>query len=199
MLVGVVVSLAAPGVLLAASRAGDGGSGKLTLAGRVGPLQLDRSTEGRVIAFAGRPAATGTGNFSAYPPDPDYFAMGYDCQEHSSGWLFTVDRYGYCRTVFYINTHNQLLAAFATSSPRYSFRGARPGMPTRTANQRLHRRAQGGCFSGYFFGFHSAASFVGDVFSRRSYEHDHHIYLVGGRLKALELESHRYPVGLLFC
>src|SRR5205823_2583212 len=96
MFVGGVVALALPTALLAASRAGGGGDGKLTLDGRVGPLQFNRSTEARIIAFAGRPAATGTGNFSAYPPDPDYFAMGYGCQEHSSGWLFMVDRYDYC-------------------------------------------------------------------------------------------------------
>lgn len=101
-----------------------GGSGTLTLSGRVGSLQFDQSSEPDVIAIAGPPDATATGNFGAQ--EPDYFAMGYTCQEHEAQGWFYVDHFDYCRTIFYINTHTQLLTAFASSSRNYSFRGASP-------------------------------------------------------------------------
>ena len=60
----------------AAQIAPHGGSGRLTLAGQVGPLLFDSSTESDVVAFAGQPDATATANFDASPQDPNYQAMG---------------------------------------------------------------------------------------------------------------------------
>lgn len=195
VIAGAVVTLASPSVLLAASQS-SGGSGKLTLSGRVGPLQLDRSTVGRVIAYAGRPAATGRGNFGA--SEPDYYAMGYSCQENAQGWMFQVGQYAHCRTVFFINTYTNRLAAFYSLSRKYSFRGARTGMSTATAQRHVHTHAVDGCGEGFFLSS-QAASFLGEESGGRGYEHHHHYWLRGGHLRALGLESRRYPVGLGFC
>jgi hypothetical protein len=177
---------------------GHGGGGRLTLSGSVGSLQLDQSDELDVIAMAGPPDATATGNFGA--EDPDYYAMGYTCQEHEAQGWFYVDRFDYCRTVFYINTHTQLLTALFSSSRRYSFRGASPGMSSRLATKRIHAQPSGGCFQGFvLFGHRRHADFIGDVVGGRTKLVRRTERIYGGHLADLQLESNPYPVGLEFC
>ena len=150
----------------AALAAAHGGSGRVTLGGQVGFLHLDRSTEADVISLAGHPDATATGNFRAIPRDPNYYAIGYVCQEHLGRWLFRVDRFDYCRTVFFINTWTHRLTAFFSSSRRYSFRGASPGMSTAKAARHIHRHALIGCIPGFGLGRglgKGPASFIGAV------------------------------------
>jgi hypothetical protein len=150
-----------------------------------------------VVAFAGQPGATARLNFGAIPRDPNAYEMGYVCREHYSHGLMYVDKFNYCRTVFYINTSTQQLDAFWSSSSQYSFRGASPGMSTRAAERHIGRRATSGCLSGFSLGWpHSRASFVGEVGGGRAGKDQG---IVGGRLTSLALESNRYPVGLLFC
>jgi hypothetical protein len=105
-----------------------GGSGKITLTGRMGRLRFNRASEADVAAFAGNPFATSTAKRA--PGEPDSLAMGYHCQEQTAAGLYPVDRFDYCRTVFFINDHTHRLAAFYSASSRYSFRGATPGMST---------------------------------------------------------------------
>ena len=173
-----------------------GGSGTLTLSGRVGPLQFDQSSELDVMAAAGQPDVTATGNFGAQ--DPDYFAMGYTCQEQEQrGWLY-VDHFDYCRTIFYINTHTQLLTAFASSSRNYSFRGASPGMTSRAATRHIHVEPYSGCLTGFsVWKHHPHAAFFGDVVGGRAKLVRRSELVYGGHLEDLQLESNRYPVGLL--
>ena len=116
-----------------------GGSGRLTLSGSVGSLRFDQSDQSDVIALAGSPDATAPGNFEA--EDPNYSALGYTCQEHRAQGWFYVDHFDYCRTVFYVNAHTQLLTAFFSSSRRYSFRGATPGMSSQLATRADSRAA----------------------------------------------------------
>lgn len=176
-----------------------GGSGRITLSGRVGPLMFDRSTASDVTAFAGQPDATGDGNFGAIPRDPDYVALGYICQEQRGRGLIRVDSFDYCATAFYINTWTQRLVGFRSISWRYSMRGASPGMATRSAERHMHRLAHGGCLVGFFFGWrgHHRASFWGEVDGGRGVGRK--LVIHGGQLTSLNLESNRYPVGLLFC
>ncbi len=175
-----------------------GGSGTLTLSGRVGSLQFDQSSEPDVIAIAGPPDATATGNFGAQ--EPDYFAMGYTCQEHEAQGWFYVDHFDYCRTIFYINTHTQLLTAFASSSRNYSFRGASPGMSTRSATRHIQVQPYNGCLTGFsVWKHHPHATFFGDVVGGHTKLVRRSELVYGGHLEDLQLESNRYPVGLLFC
>jgi hypothetical protein len=175
-----------------------GGSGKLTLDGRVGPLTFDRSTESDVVAFAGQPEVMARGSFSG-ANDPDYVVLGYGCQERTALGLIRVDMFDYCRTAFYINTWTHRLVSFHSSSRRYSMRGASPGMSTRTAERHIHSLAISGCGQGFFLEGppRRHASFFGEVDGGRTAGRNFH--LVGGHLTALNLESNRYPVGLLFC
>lgn len=181
-----------------------GGAGTITLGGRVGSLQLDSSTDADVFAFAGIPDATGGGNFDAIPHGPNYFALGYSCSANAGRGLGLVDGSAFCKTVYYINARTQRLVAFHSSSPLFSFRRASPGMATSRAQRRIHRIAQAGCLTGFFFfSRRNHASLFAEVDGGRATLHGrgpHTIERVsGGRLEALELETNRHPVGLLFC
>jgi hypothetical protein len=174
-----------------------GGSGKLTLQGSIGPLGIDRSTETDVIAFAGSPDARASGSTSL--GHPGYVVLGYDCQEQLSRGLFWVDRFDSCHTVFYINDHTGHLDAFASSSRHYSFRGTRPGMSTRTAQAHIHTVPLAQCFPGFTLGFgHGQTRFWGDVEGGHDVKGPRQTTrIVGGHLAFFELESRRYPIGLL--
>jgi PKD domain len=181
-----------------------GGTGSITLGGRVGSLQLDSSTDADVFAFAGLPDATGVGNFDAIPHGPNYFALGYSCSANAGRGLGLIDGSAFCKTVFYINAKTQRLVAFHSSSPLYSFRTASPGMATSRAQRRMHRLAQGGCLTGFFFfSRRNHASLFAEVDGGRATLHGRGPNTVervsGGHLEALELETNRHPVGLLFC
>jgi hypothetical protein len=196
-----VLALAVPGGLLAAADTGSGGRGKLTLNGRVGPLRFDRSREADVIAFAGNPFAAATARRA--PGYPKALGMGYDCREQDASGLLRVDRRDWCKTVFLINEHTHRLAAFFSSSRRYSFRGASAGMSTAKAARHIHHHAMDGCVPGFRLGFgpnmsygKGRAAFIGQVAGGRS-PRARRVY--GGHVLALYLESNHYPVGLMFC
>lgn len=194
-----VLGLAVPSAPLAASSEQRGGGGELTLSGRVGTLQFDRSTEKGIVAFAGQPGATGPGSFGNR--EPRYLAMGYGCREHGGPLLWHVDHFDFCRTVFFLSTHTRRLVAFRTLSQTYSFRGARTGMATLGVQHVTRGRAGSGCFPGFVFGSRrDHASVWGFVEGGRERFRRHHgEEIVGGHLRVLESESHRYPIGLLTC
>ena len=108
----------------------------VTSGGRIGPLKLDVSDRASVIAFAGKPDGTNTGE---YLPDYGPFeALGYRCRGRRA-----TDRGGFpsCATVFYINHATQRLEEFYTSERRYSGPAAvHVGMSAAEAQRRLHRR-----------------------------------------------------------
>jgi hypothetical protein len=109
-------------------------------------------------------------------------------------------RFDYCRTVFYINTHTELLTAFFSSSSRYSFRGATPGMSSGLSSRRIHVRPYSGCLAGFsLYGHDRHADFFGDVVGGHTKLVRKALRIDGGHLADLELESNLYPVGLLFC
>lgn len=194
-----VLGLALPGSLMAAGSERRGGAGELTLSGQVGALQFDRSTEAGVVAFAGRPGASGTGNFGNR--EPRFLALGYGCREHGGPLLWHVDHFDFCRTVFFLSAHTQKLVAFRSLSQSYSFRRARTGMTTVAVQHLTRRRAGNGCFPGFVFGSrHDHASVWGFVEGgRERYRRHQGQRIVGGHLRVLESESHRYPIGLETC
>ncbi len=193
-----VLAMAVPSAVPAASTE-RGHGGELTLSGRVGPLQFDRSTQAGVVAFAGRPAATGPGSFGNR--EPHYLALGYACREHGGPLLWHVDHFDFCRTVFFFSKHTGRLVAFRTLSSSYSFRGARTGMATGGVQHRTRGRAGNGCFPGFVFGSrHDHASVWGFVEGgRETFRRHRGERIIGGHLRVLESESHRYPIGLLTC
>jgi hypothetical protein len=196
-------------VSLGTAQGTHGGAGRITVGGQVGLLQIGQSTADDVQAVAGPPDAQATNTF--YANDPKFQAFGYFCLNLPAGrrplgvyaLLAPVNYYQgpYCQTVFYINTQTATLAAFFTSSGRYSARaGITPGMSAPVAERRLHQKATSGCEQGLYLGRRrDRASVLVNVRGGHVHLHGHTLDLFGGRLASFSLESNRNPVGLLFC
>jgi hypothetical protein len=164
----------------------------ITIDGRVGPLQLDRSTTRSIVAFAGRPDAL---RRSRYPAQAvAYTALGYDCRRTQVGWRFGLTNKGpYCTTVFYVNRRTGRLADFITSSRRYvGPRGVRVGTPSAVAERRLHQHLRLGCSKN--LGFTTSRAKLTLEFIGGSVRRDQSV--VGAHLADMALTSQRHDVGL---
>jgi hypothetical protein len=140
-------SAAALGVLAFAAGCGSNPTSRVvSVTGRVGPLQVDRSDRAAVIRFAGRPAAELLGQSLNYAP---YRALGYGCA--ATGSRNTVElraRGPYCRTAFFLERRTGRLGLFFTTAPAYSeSHGIRIGTPQRRAERLLHQRLVVGCLA----------------------------------------------------
>ena len=173
----------------------------LTASGRIGPLQIDRSTRADVIAFAGRPDVERRGvEYDATP----YIALGYACSSKPNDDAFPVletpgtGRTGpYCKTVFWVNRRTRRLGDFYTSSVRYSERhGVRIGMPTAAAEHLLHQRVYVGCEENLGIGLLTVA-FDGGVGRRTSGLPG--LRLVGGHVYAFAVDGRRSAIGMFDC
>ena len=135
-------------VLIGASSAGRAANAdvSITIDGRIGRLQLDRSTRRSIVAFAGKPDAQ---RRSRFPPPQvvAYTALGYDCRRTDIGWRTGLTNKGpYCTTVFFVNARTGRLVAFETSSRHYvGPRGVRVGTPSAVAERLLHQRLRQAC------------------------------------------------------
>ena len=105
----------------------------VSVTGRIGPLRVDRSDRGDVIAFAGRPDAEREGEeFDSVR----YRALGYECFETSTLERWPLLPKGpYCRTVFLVNVKtgklgNLLPARRPTSSRTASAPGCARRSPS---------------------------------------------------------------------
>ena len=121
-----------------------GGAGTLTVGGKVGPLQIDKSNRAAVVAFAGKPDAevqSITYGLSKYD------ALGYGCSTTSANDNFTLGNDGpYCQTVFFIDTAHKTLEDFITTSSGYHLtNGIRIGTTVSAAQRLLHQRADRSC------------------------------------------------------
>jgi hypothetical protein len=115
--------------------------------GQIGPLHIDRSDEAAVIAFAGKPDATGIGTAPGYAR---YRALGYACD--GKGFDAEARIVGRCQTVFFFDQRTGKLETFSTSSPQYSEgHGVRIGMKQAEAEDLLHRRLTVGCSTALHF------------------------------------------------
>jgi hypothetical protein len=109
-----------------------GGSGALTLTGRVGPLRIGMARRSDIESFAGG-------------PDSERYAeglieLGYDCTFPSG----TPD----CQTAFFLDAANRLVQ-FSTASPSYkAFGMVTVGTSTTRAAQLAHAQALVGCLTG---------------------------------------------------
>ncbi len=110
----------------------NGGSGTLTLAGRVGPLRIGIATRADIEAFAGTPDSEGY--------NEGLIELGYDCTV-SYG---TPD----CQTNFFLDAANRLVQ-FSSASPNYNaFGTVTVGTPTQRAARLAHAQALAGCLTG---------------------------------------------------
>lgn len=159
--------------------------------GRIGPLQVDRSDQAAVVAFAGRPDRTSTGSAAGgYMP---YRALGYDCD--GKGFDAEVQIVGGCKTVFFLDRRSGKLETFSTSSSKYSEgHGVRIGMTQAEAERRLHKRLTIGCSAALHFESPSAAlsiDFAGGL--------EHGSSIKGAHVDAFVLHSHRRDAGVFDC
>ena len=104
-------------------------------------------------AARGTPDATTTGTFGI-PSFPDYAALGYDCSDQTAPDRIPLHVQPqlagpFCRTVFYINSSTNTLAAFETKTDGYQTeQGTTVGMTTADAERRESQQVQpAGCRS----------------------------------------------------
>jgi hypothetical protein len=167
----------------------------VSVAGRIGPLHVDRSDRGDLVAFAGKPEAERHGEeFDSLP----YQALGYGCSEKSTLERWPLLQKGpYCRTVFFINVKTGKLGNLFTSSAGYvEPHGVRPGMGEEVAERRLHRHLRTGCEENFYFDSRAAAltvAFAGGVTARVSGR------VTGAHVFALVLHGRRSDVGVFDC
>jgi hypothetical protein len=121
----------------------------ISVSGRIGPLQVDRSDREDVIRFAGKPSVDRRGRMGNAGA---YRALGYDCTARNRLNTMPVLEGGpYCRTAYFLERRTRKLVAFFTTAPAFSeSHGIRVGTPQRTAERLLHRRLTVGCLASFF-------------------------------------------------
>ncbi len=114
----------------------------ISSSGRIGSLQLDKSTRKSVVARTGRPAAVRTSRSAG--SRVSYVALGYDCHDVEGRRTLGLTLRGpYCTTVFLINRRTGKLADFFSGSQRYRGPGGiRVGTPSAVA-ERARRASPG--------------------------------------------------------
>jgi hypothetical protein len=143
-LVAVLVALLAFALSGAVARA-NGGSGVITVGGKVGPLQIDKSNRADVIAFAGKPDEEVTQRVLGFS---NYDALGYGCSTKETADNFPIGNSGpFCRTVFFVEINHHALEDFVTTSASYhEIRGVRIGTSVSVAQRLLHNKVDRSCF-----------------------------------------------------
>jgi hypothetical protein len=109
--------------------------------GAIGPLQINRSSLGQVIAYAGTADV-----FRVAKGDRGvgYEVLGYQCAPGAGAERYWSAYPIACRTSFYLVRGR--LSLFITRDRRFAeAAGVRIGTPTKRAERLLHRRALFGC------------------------------------------------------
>jgi hypothetical protein len=121
-----------------------GGSGVISVAGRVGQLQIDKSSRADVVGFAGNPDAEIRERVLGFS---NYDALGYDCSTTPAGSFFTLGNSGpYCRTVFYVDIKSHTLEDFVTTDAGYhESHGIRIGTTASAAQRLTHTQVSRNC------------------------------------------------------
>jgi hypothetical protein len=189
------VSVLAGAVMLSGSALATGSARSgiaITAGGRIGSLQLDRSTRTAVVAAMGRPTAVRTSRFVG--AHVSYTALGYGCHGgERQGTLALTLQGPYCTTVFLINGRTRKLADFFSGSRRYIGPGGiRVGTPSAVAERVLHQRLRRAC--GENLGLSSRIARMTIEFAGGTERSDRHV--VGAHLQDFVLTSRRHDVGL---
>ena len=175
-----------------------GGGGIITPSGRVGPLRIDHSGRGAVIAFAGKPDAEAMG--SAFG-GPRFDALGYECGRAEATTQGPVGHGTYCHTVFYIDLASGTLEQFFTTSRSYSDdHGIRVGMSTGEANRRSLTRAIIGCLDAIHSRTTSANLMIGIIGGHPGRAiGSGPVPVVGGHVELLAVDSNVRNPGVFDC
>lgn len=115
---------------------------RVTATGRIGPLQINRSSRAAVIAFAGRPTSENRSRERAGAPGVD--ALFYGCRAPRGD----LDPVAGCNAIFWIDLRSSKLAVFRATDSRYvGPHGVHVGTRTAVAERAFHEKAVGGCTS----------------------------------------------------
>jgi hypothetical protein len=175
-----------PAVRGALSGSGRAGAIRISPAGAIGPLHMNRSTHAQVIAYAGSPDLDRFGSsFRRYE------VLGYACDAKAGtekNWAaYPVQ----CRTAFYLVRGR--LSLFFTTDPRFAeSAGVRIGTPTRQAERLLHRKAIAGCVESIGLGG-KRTSMVVSVDGRKTQTVGTSTYVLNGSVDAFYLHGALNP------
>ena len=169
-----------------------GGSHIVSVKGAVGPLRIDQSGRGQVIAYAGKPDADlrGRGDSSRYE------VLGYGCPRHLPPLR---DYLINCRTAFYLVGGKLGLFFTQGRRPLWKTHGVRIGTPTTRAERLLHRKVYEGC--GAYVFLHSKRARLTIEFAGGSTRDDKagRLLLAGGHVSAFYLHSADRDPGVTDC
>jgi hypothetical protein len=180
-----------------------GGAGAVTAGGRVGSLQLDRSTPVDVQRFAGPADYLRIGAFRSGNVAPRFLALGYQCRHVKYGIQTTMDdgtgsrhpllSHVGCVTVYFINARTNRLVLFTSRSPRFvTSLGTRPGM--RWSKVREHGHQYVNC-EGLFVLWRRSELVLSNIGGREP-GGDPPRPIRGGRVFDVEIASSRHPLGI---
>jgi hypothetical protein len=196
--VGVIAALVAllSGCASSTSHAAAHSQVRVTAAGEIGPLQINRSSRTAVIAFAGRPTSETQGDEYAGSPRVD--ALFYGCRAPKGD----LDPLPGCKAIFWIDLRSGKLAVFRTTESRYvGPHGVRVGTQTGTAERALHKKAGVGC--GSTLSVDTKAAYLTLWFyggRTRIVRHPHYfIHQVGGHVGELIVHSVKLNPGVIDC
>ena len=164
----------------------------VSMNGSIGPLSVDRSGRGQVIAYAGKPDADlrGRGDNSRYE------VLGYGCPGRLPPLRdYLID----CRTAFYLVRGRLGLFFTRGRKPSWESDGVRIGTPTARAERLLHRKVYEGC--GTFVWLYGKRARLTVEFGggRTRALHSGRLLLVGGHVSAFYLHSEDRDPGVTDC
>ena len=159
------------------------GGNVITVGGRIGPLQIDKSGRAEVLAYAGKPDAEVKERVLGFPA---YDALGYECSTKEAADNLSMGNDGpFCRTIFIVDISSHKLEDFFTSDARYQEdRGVRIGTPAAAAQRLLHTTIDHKCLS---------------VLKVESGKALLRISFTGGKADAFALHSPNRTSGLFHC
>jgi hypothetical protein len=180
-----------------------GGAGAVTAGGRVGSLQLDRSTPVDIQRFAGAADYLRIGAFRSGGVTPRFLALGYQCRHVKHGIPTTMDdgtgtrhprlSHTGCVTVYFVNARTNRLALFTSRSPRFvTSLGTRPGTRWSKVRERGSREANCG---GLFITRRQSELVLTNIGGREP-GGDPPPPIRGGRVFDVEVASARHALGL---
>jgi hypothetical protein len=159
------------------------GGNVITVGGRIGPLQIDKSSRTDVIAYAGKPDAEVKERVLGFP---NYDALGYECSPNESVDALSMGNNGpFCRTIYIVDVPSKKLEDFFTSDSRFrEARGVRIGTAASVAERLLRTKIDRNCLT---------------VLKVESPTANLRINFTGGRADAFALHSPRRTSGLFHC
>ena len=180
-----------------------GGGGVVPSTGRVGGLQIDKSTPADIRRVAGAPAFAGRGKTNAVFAGflASYEAFGYFCSRSTSRSLGfdpggAAPTHMRCQTVYFVNPTTGKFAGFWTDSTAFrTDKGSRPGTRQAAADRLEGAHAHVGALTGISRNTRTVTLFIENI-GCKPVGNPNTSPCLGGVVRDLIVEG-KHPVGLL--